>query len=57
MLTFPVTSSIVRFAAGLEILLQKAQDWETVASKHTSLNDNLKDITQLIIEWKRLELG
>ena len=54
--TFPVTSPLMKFVNGLEMVLAKAQEWEQVAAKHVSLSSHLEAITQIIIQWRKLEL-
>ncbi|XP_068087248.1 midasin [Hyperolius riggenbachi] len=53
---FPVSSPLSKFLNGLEILLAKSQDWEENASRKLSLRKNLDEVTQLIIQWRKLEL-
>ena len=47
---------LIKFATGLEVLLQSAQDWQLMAHRGISLIDNLNEITQLVISWRKLEL-
>ncbi|XP_066464567.1 midasin isoform X2 [Eleutherodactylus coqui] len=54
---FPLSSPLSKFLNGLEILLAKSQDWEENASRNLSLRKNLDEITQLIIQWRKLELN
>ncbi|XP_029647301.1 midasin-like [Octopus sinensis] len=56
-LTFPLTSPIMKILSGLELLLYKAQDWESVAAKHVSLETELHDISNLIVDWRKFELS
>ncbi|KAM8810105.1 midasin [Eudromia elegans] len=55
--SFPLSSPLSKFLNGLEILLAKAQDWEENASRALSLRKHLDLITQLIIQWRKLELN
>ncbi|RLW12433.1 hypothetical protein DV515_00000890 [Chloebia gouldiae] len=55
--SFPLSSPLSKFLNGLEILLTKAQDWEENASRALSLRKHLDLVTQLIIQWRRLELN
>uniref|UniRef100_A0A803V8M9 Midasin n=1 Tax=Ficedula albicollis TaxID=59894 RepID=A0A803V8M9_FICAL len=55
--SFPLSSPLSKFLNGLEILLAKAQDWEENASRALSLRKHLELVTQLIIQWRRLELN
>ncbi|MEE6475824.1 hypothetical protein FKM82_010868 [Ascaphus truei] len=54
---FPLSSPLSKFLNGLEILLAKSQDWEGNASRALSLRKNLDEVTQLIIQWRKLELN
>ncbi|XP_016311670.1 midasin-like [Sinocyclocheilus anshuiensis] len=56
-LAFSLSSPLAKFLNGLEILLSKAQDWENNASRAVSLRNELEAITQLIIQWRKLELN
>uniref|UniRef100_A0A8D2KWR3 Midasin n=1 Tax=Varanus komodoensis TaxID=61221 RepID=A0A8D2KWR3_VARKO len=55
--SFPLSSPLSKFLNGLEILLAKSQDWEENASRVVSLRKHLDLITQLIIQWRKLELN
>ncbi|XP_069462584.1 midasin isoform X2 [Ambystoma mexicanum] len=54
---FPLSSPVAKFLNGLEILLTKSQDWEENASRDLSLRKHLDAVTQLIIQWRKLELN
>ncbi|KAJ8409756.1 hypothetical protein AAFF_G00218150 [Aldrovandia affinis] len=56
-LAFSLSSPLAKFLNGLEILLSKAQDWENNASRAVSLRKELEPVTQLIIQWRKLELS
>ncbi|XP_051781409.1 midasin isoform X2 [Erpetoichthys calabaricus] len=56
-LAFPISDPLAKFLNGLEILLAKAQDWEENASRSVSLRKQLDAVTQLIIQWRKLELN
>ncbi|XP_058881826.1 midasin isoform X1 [Acipenser ruthenus] len=56
-LSFPLSCPLAKFLNGLEILLAKAQDWEENASRSVSLRKQLEVVTQLIIQWRKLELN
>jgi len=53
---FPLSSPVSRFLTGLEILLGKLQEWEENAHKGVSLAVYSKAVTELIFQWRRLEL-
>ncbi|CAG8485903.1 6023_t:CDS:10 [Diversispora eburnea] len=53
---FKLNSPIAKLLTGLEILLQKSEDWESYASRDVSLKSNQEEITDLIIKWRKLEL-
>uniref|UniRef100_M4AJ01 Midasin n=1 Tax=Xiphophorus maculatus TaxID=8083 RepID=M4AJ01_XIPMA len=54
--SFSLACPLAKFLNGLEILLGKAQDWENNASRAVSLRKELEPVTQLIIQWRKLEL-
>jgi midasin len=54
--SFSVTQPLMKFLTGLEVLLQKAQDWESIAARHVSLMSHLEEVTLLVINWRKLEL-
>ncbi|KAF3702507.1 Midasin Dynein-related AAA-ATPase MDN1 MIDAS-containing protein [Channa argus] len=56
-LSFSLASPLAKFLNGLEIVLSKAQDWENNASRSVSLRKELEAVTQLIIQWRKLELN
>ncbi|CAG5129149.1 unnamed protein product, partial [Candidula unifasciata] len=56
-LSFSVTSPVVKFLTGLELLLQKAQDWESNAASYVSMASQLSEITSVIVSWRKLELS
>uniref|UniRef100_S4RAV9 Midasin AAA ATPase 1 n=1 Tax=Petromyzon marinus TaxID=7757 RepID=S4RAV9_PETMA len=56
-LGFSLSSPLSKFLYGLELLLAKAQDWESNASRSVSLRPHLDAITQLIIQFRKLELS
>ncbi|XP_048386295.2 midasin [Stegostoma tigrinum] len=55
--SFPVSSPLAKFLNGMEILLSKSQDWEATASRSVSLRQHLDAVSQLIIQWRKLELN
>ncbi|XP_067882619.1 midasin [Heterodontus francisci] len=55
--SFPVSCSLAKFLNGMEILLSKSQDWEGSASRSVSLWQHLDAVSQLIIQWRKLELN
>ncbi len=42
---------------GLELLVARAQLWQTTAAKHVSLDSQLQAVTALAGRWRRLELA
>ncbi|WFC97593.1 hypothetical protein MYAM1_000308 [Malassezia yamatoensis] len=49
-------STIARVLAAVEQLLTYVDDWESYASKDTSLQDSVKELTALVVAWRQLEL-
>ncbi|KAM4633655.1 midasin [Polymixia lowei] len=56
-MAFSLANPLAKFLNGMEILLGKAQDWENNASRSVSLRKELEPVTQLIIQWRKLELN
>ncbi|CAG8546883.1 12320_t:CDS:10, partial [Dentiscutata heterogama] len=54
---FNLNSPIAKLLTGLEILLQKTDDWEAYAGRDTSIKSHQKEIIELIIQWRQLELN
>lgn len=55
-LRFPVTSPLIKFVTGLELVLGKSEDWERNAHQGVSLISHLDEMRQLVISWRKLEL-
>lgn len=55
--SFPIESPLARFLTGLEILLSKMKEWEENAHSGVSLANQSATVTNLIIQWRRLELS
>lgn len=55
-LSFPITSPLMKVLTGLEFLHGKVNDWEYNAAKHVSLFSHMEKIGRLIGRWRRLEL-
>ncbi|CAG8439564.1 5371_t:CDS:10 [Funneliformis mosseae] len=53
---FALSSPLAKFLTGLEILLQKTEDWEAYANRDVSLKLHREKITFLIVQWRQLEL-
>jgi hypothetical protein len=54
--SFPVTSPLTKVLAGLELLLQRSQDWESCTATKYSLKEELNEIAQVVLQWRKLEL-
>lgn len=55
--SFPLETSLMKFLTGLELLLEICQEWERNAHSGVSIAMSLMEVTQLIIEWRKLELS
>ncbi|KAH9525003.1 AAA ATPase midasin [Bulinus truncatus] len=56
-MSFSVSEPVMKFLTGLELVLLKAQDWESNAASFVSMSIQLGEISRLIIEWRKLELS
>ena len=54
--TFQLNDSLMKYLTGLELVLQKSENWQVVAAQKYSLEAELKQINELIVEWRKLEL-
>jgi len=54
---FPIVSPIAKLLTGIELLLQKSEDWEAYASKDVSVKEHRDAIIALIVRWRQLELN
>lgn len=54
--SFPASSPLPRFMTGIELLLQKCEDWEKYASSEVSLKSEMDRISDQIVKWRKLEL-
>lgn len=56
-LTVNMGSSVAKVLSALEGLLPHMTDWETYSNRDNSLKSHQGAITNLIVEWRRLELA
>lgn len=56
-LSFDFTSPVAKLLSALEQLLMQTEDWEMYACRENSLKSHQRVLTDLIIEWRRLELS
>lgn len=55
-LSFSITSPLMKILTGLEFLHGKLNDWEVNAAQHVSLLHDMEKLGRLIGRWRRLEL-
>ncbi|KXS18954.1 P-loop containing nucleoside triphosphate hydrolase protein [Gonapodya prolifera JEL478] len=53
---FSLQSPISKFLTGVELLFQKCNMWEEVASRANSVRDSIDSLITLIVRWRKLEL-
>ena len=51
-----VADPLLKTIAGVQLLLYKAQQWESYAAKHVSLDNELRALRTLMKRWRRIEL-
>ncbi|KAI6151423.1 midasin [Pisolithus thermaeus] len=56
-LALDLNSPVAKLLSALENLLLQTEDWEMYAHREVSLTDDRQAITNLIVEWRRLELS
>ncbi|PWW78362.1 midasin [Tuber magnatum] len=55
-LSFPNDSPVAKFLPKIERLHESLNEWQSVASSQYSVTEHYDALTQLIINWRRLEL-
>ncbi|KAL5512832.1 hypothetical protein ACEPAG_3098 [Sanghuangporus baumii] len=56
-LSISMTSSVARMLGAVERLLLHTEDWEMFANHENSLTKQRQSLTDLIVEWRKLELN
>eukprot|EP00798_Chlamydomonas_sp_ICE-L_P024875 gene24875-10536_t len=56
-LELPLTTPLKTALTGLELLLARAQLWETTAAKYVAITAQLRDVAALAMRWRSLELA
>lgn len=56
-LSLHIKSPVAKVLSALEQLLVKTDDWEGFANRENSLKQHRQMLTELIVEWRRLELA
>ena len=56
-LALPLTNPLPRVLASLERLLLQTDDWEMYANRQNTLTQFRQNLTDLIVDWRRLELA
>ena len=56
-LALPLTNPLPRVLASLERLLLQTDDWEMYSNRENTLAQFRQNLTELIVDWRRLELA
>lgn len=54
--SFDLSEPLMKYLTGVELLLERSQNWQQVASKQYSLDEELKRLNAIVVEWRKLEL-
>lgn len=54
--SFPISSPVMKFLTGFELLLRKCDEWESYASRDVSIKSQMERVTETIVQWRRHEL-
>jgi midasin (ATPase involved in ribosome maturation) len=57
LLSFSITSPLMKVLVGVEFLHSKVNDWQMTASKRVSLQQHYDTLARLITRWRKLELS
>ncbi|KAL3316045.1 AAA ATPase midasin [Cichlidogyrus casuarinus] len=53
---FSLSSPLMKFVSGFEMLLAQLQEWEKNAATHVSMAEELTAVCNLLTNWRKLEL-
>ena len=53
---FRIGSPLMKFVTAAELLLKQCWAWEQVASRATSMQECIEQLTQLVLRWRKMEL-
>jgi midasin len=54
--SFNLNDPLMKYLTGIELLLGKSENWKQIAPKAYSMDVELKQLSTLVIEWRKLEL-
>ena len=54
--SFNLNDPVMKYLTGIEILLGKSESWKRIAPKVHSMEAELKQLSTLVIEWRKMEL-
>ncbi len=54
--SFNLNDPLMKYLTGIEILLGKSEGWKQIAPKAYSMEEELKGLSNLVIEWRKMEL-
>lgn len=57
LLNFHVTTPLGKLLTGIHLLLRKAQDWESFASRDLSIDSYIAKLKAIVGQWRELELS
>ena len=55
--SFDLNDSLMKYLTGVELLVEKAQSWQLIESKMTSIESETKQLSSIIVEWRKYELN
>lgn len=55
-LSFGLTSPLMKLVTGLEMLLTKCHEWEANAHRGVSIMEDIQSISKLVLKWRTMEL-
>jgi midasin (ATPase involved in ribosome maturation) len=54
--SFNLNDPLMKYLTGIEILLGKSEGWKQIAPKAFCMEEELKGLSNLVIEWRKMEL-
>jgi MoxR-like ATPase len=55
--SLPVSIPLMKAVQGIELMLQKSEEWEAYASRQVSMRPQLKQLALLVARWRKIELN
>lgn len=55
-ISLPTSTPLMKVLHGIELLIKKANEWQSYASKEASIQGQLDSLWGIVIRWRRIEI-